>query len=120
MGKERRMWWRSRARAGTRAPLTGARERKSIVAPHSYSFHFNFPDKRQEKTGSSRNVYFYTKIVFHLRYPTSFAVRIPRFCYMHLELMPVRALNTWSERHPTDAKYLCALHKLPQLGDDLV
>lgn len=35
---------------------------------------------RQEKTGSSRKPYFNTKNVFRLRYLTSFAVRIPRFC----------------------------------------
>lgn len=117
--EEQRTWWRSRARTGSRGPLPGARERKSIVAAHSYSFHFNFPDKIEEKNGSRRTPYFNTKNVFHLRYPTSFTIRIPSFCQTHLVLVPVRALNTWFERHPTNAKYLCTLHKLPQGGDGL-
>lgn len=61
MAKGPRMWWRSRTRAGSRAPLIGAREKKSTGAPHSYSFHFNIPGKRQEIPESSRNTYFNTK-----------------------------------------------------------
>ena len=49
VGKQRRMWWRSRARAGSRADLPDDRERKNIVAPHSYSFPFHSPDKRTKK-----------------------------------------------------------------------
>lgn len=66
------MGWRSRARQG-------ARERKNGVAPYSYRFHFNFPDKRQEKTGPGRKPDFNTRNMFCLRYPTSFSVRILRF-----------------------------------------
>lgn len=48
-------WGRSRGHGGgavqgqSRAPLTGARERKNTVGPHRYSFPFRFSYKRQEK-----------------------------------------------------------------------
>jgi len=75
-----RTWWGRRVRAGSSAPFTSAKERKSIVAPHSLSFHFHFADKRHKKNESQRSPFFNITNVFCLRYTTSFAVRIPSLC----------------------------------------